>query len=55
MQSAGSSNGDVRRLHGSGELWRLRVGDWRVRFHRDDSDRVISVLAVRPRGSAYQP
>jgi mRNA interferase RelE/StbE len=48
-------DGDVLKLHGTGELWRLRVGEWRVRFHRDDSSRSISVLAVRPRGSAYQP
>ena len=34
--------------------WRLRVGDWRVRFSIDDERRVIVVLLVRPRGRAYR-
>lgn len=29
--------GDVRPLKGLPGEWRLRVGDWRVRFRRDDS------------------
>jgi mRNA-degrading endonuclease RelE of RelBE toxin-antitoxin system len=33
--------------------WRLRVGDWRVRFAFDDQQRVIVVLRVLPRGRAY--
>jgi mRNA interferase RelE/StbE len=33
---------------------RLRVGDWRVIFDRQDAERLIDVLAVRPRGHAYQ-
>jgi mRNA interferase RelE/StbE len=36
------------------EEWRLRVGDWRVRFDRDDEARVIVVLRVLPRGRAYR-
>ncbi|HEX6513045.1 MAG TPA: type II toxin-antitoxin system RelE/ParE family toxin [Chloroflexota bacterium] len=47
--------GDVLKLRGAEKLWRLRVGDWRVRFHRDDAAMLVVVLAVRPRGSAYQP
>lgn len=43
---------DVRRLSGSGE-YRLRVGDWRVRFERDDRQRMIIVVRVLPRGRAY--
>jgi mRNA interferase RelE/StbE len=42
--------GDVRKL-GPGE-WRLRVGDWRVRFDRDDEARVIVVLRILSRGRA---
>jgi len=45
--------GDVKLLRGPERLWRLRVGDWRVIFDRLDAERVIDVLAVRPRGSAY--
>jgi mRNA interferase RelE/StbE len=46
--------GDVKRLVG-GTLWRLRIGDWRVIFERDDERRLILVLEVHPRGSAYRP
>jgi mRNA interferase RelE/StbE len=46
--------GDVKRLRGKARLWRLRVGQWRVIFGRRDRDRVIDVIAVRPRGRAYR-
>lgn len=45
--------GDVVRLTGSDDEWRLRVGDWRVRFTRD-ADRLILVTRVLPRGRAYR-
>ena len=47
--------GDVRRLTGAlqGE-WRLRVGDWRVRFRPDRERQVYVVLRVLPRGPAYR-
>jgi mRNA interferase RelE/StbE len=45
--------GDVRRLRGRERLLRLRVGEWRVIFARNDRERIIDVLAVRPRGRAY--
>ena len=44
---------DVRRLSGPSGEWRLRVGDWRVRFLRDSAERVILVTRVLPRGRAY--
>ena len=44
--------GDIRRLSGSGE-YRLRVGDWRVRFERDDRQLTIIVVRVLARGRAY--
>jgi mRNA-degrading endonuclease RelE of RelBE toxin-antitoxin system len=44
--------GDVKRLSGSGE-YRLRVGDWRVRFERHDRQLTIVVVRVLPRGRAY--
>jgi mRNA interferase RelE/StbE len=47
--------GDVKRLVGSVGLWRLRVGDWRVIFRRDEENRVIIVVTVSARGSAYMP
>ncbi len=45
--------GDVVKLTGAAEEWRLRVGDWRVRFQRDSSG-VVEVLRVLPRGRAYR-
>jgi mRNA interferase RelE/StbE len=44
--------GDVATLAGADDEWRLRVGDWRVRFTRDDHG-TVQVLRVLPRGRAY--
>jgi mRNA interferase RelE/StbE len=44
--------GDIRKIAG-GEAWRLRVGDWRVRFDFDDDAQLIVVTRVLPRGRAY--
>jgi mRNA interferase RelE/StbE len=43
--------GDIRKL--SSSQWRLRVGEWRVRFSFDEERRVIVILRVLPRGRAY--
>jgi mRNA interferase RelE/StbE len=45
--------GDVVRVVGSENEWRLRVGDWRVRFTHDDAGHVF-VLHILPRGRAYR-
>ena len=45
-------SGDVRRLVGSTE-YRLRVGEWRVRFEVDGERLVVTVVRVLPRGRAY--
>ena len=47
------NQGDVRRLQGMDEVYRLRVGDWRVIFSYQD-DLTILVHRVRPRGDAYK-
>jgi len=46
--------GDIRKLQGAENEWRLRVGDWRVRYERDDESRTIWVLQVSSRASAYR-
>jgi mRNA interferase RelE/StbE len=52
---ASDQGGDVRKLEGlAEEIWRLRVGDWRILF-RHGQDQSLLVLRVRPRGSAYEP
>lgn len=45
--------GDVRKPQGTVGAWRLRVGDWRVRYERDTTTRTIRVPQVLPRGRAY--
>jgi mRNA interferase RelE/StbE len=45
--------GDVARLAASRDEWRLRVGDWRVRFTHDEAGHVY-VLRILPRGRAYR-
>jgi len=44
---------NVKKLTGR-DGYRLRVGDWRVLFEINDGKLVILVLAVRPRGGAYE-
>lgn len=46
--------GDVAKLHGSDYEWRLRVGNYRIRFQRDSRSLTIVVLRVLPRGRAYR-
>lgn len=47
------AEGDVRRLQAD-EGYRLCVGEWRVRLDMDANPRVITVVAVLPRGAAYK-
>jgi mRNA interferase RelE/StbE len=45
-------DGDVKRLKGYTDLYRLRIGDWRVLFTMIANN--ISVEDVLPRGDAYK-
>jgi mRNA interferase RelE/StbE len=52
---ATGEHGDVKRLAGiRPPQWRLRVGDWRVRFQYDHPGRTIQALRVLHRGEAYR-
>ena len=55
---ADTGQGDVRRLRGREQEWRLRVGDRRVLFTYDpDPDTnadIFLILRVLPRGQAYR-
>jgi mRNA interferase RelE/StbE len=44
--------GDVKRLKGYTDLYRLRIGDWRILFIMIAGN--ISVEDVLPRGDAYK-
>jgi len=47
--------GDVKRMSGiTPPQWRLRIGDWRVRFNREPETRTVLILRVLPRGRAYR-
>lgn len=43
-----------RKLVGSDNLWRIRVGDHRVIYSIDDANRAVDVNAVRHRREAYE-
>ena len=47
-----SGEGDVKKLVGGGERWRLRIGDWRIIFKRRADE--IEVLRVANRRDAYR-
>jgi mRNA interferase RelE/StbE len=42
-----------RKLVGQGNLWRIRVGDYRVIYEIDDTKRLVDVIGVRHRSKAY--
>jgi len=46
--------GDVRALTGHPGQYRLRVGDWRVRYKLKSDHQQLIVLRVLPRGRAYR-
>lgn len=44
----------VVKLEGATDLWRIRIGEWRVVYRISDRDRVVDVIAVRHRSDAYR-
>jgi len=44
----------VIRLQGHKNLWRIRIGDYRVVYSIDDTARNIDVSVVRHRSEAYR-
>jgi mRNA interferase RelE/StbE len=51
---ASTGSGDVLQLEDvHPPEWRLRVGDWRVRFQKDPTGPLLLVLRVLPRDKAY--
>lgn len=43
-----------RKLEGADDLWRIRIGDYRVIYAVDDSRHAVDVIAVRHRSDAYR-
>jgi mRNA interferase RelE/StbE len=44
----------ARKLRGGADLWRVRVGDYRVVYAINDADRIVDVRVVRHRKDAYR-
>jgi mRNA interferase RelE/StbE len=43
-----------RKLQGASDLWRIRVGDYRVLYAVDDAKQIVDVIAIRHRSDAYR-
>ena len=44
---------DIKALQGQ-PYYRLRIGQWRVIFDRDDEVKIIGIEKIKPRGDAYK-
>lgn len=42
------------KLRGADNLWRIRVGEYRVIYSIDDTDHMVDISAVRHRSDAYR-
>jgi mRNA interferase RelE/StbE len=51
---AADNLGDVRKLSGSTDEYRLCVGEWRVVFRLEDGGRVMAISRVLNRRDAYR-
>lgn len=43
-----------RKLVGSENRWRVRLGDYRIIYTIDDAGRLLEIVAVRHRSKAYE-
>lgn len=43
-----------RKIAGSENDWRIRVGDYRIIYEVDDAERVVRIMRVRLRDRAYR-
>ena len=43
-----------KKLTGYDNLYRIRVGDWRISYAVEDDRLIVLVLEVAPRGGAYR-
>ena len=44
---------DIKKLVGE-PYFRMRIGNWRVIFDRQDEVRIIAIEKIKPRGDAYK-
>jgi mRNA interferase RelE/StbE len=43
-----------RKLQGEANLWRIRIGDYRVVYTVDDRQRTVDIVRIRHRREAYR-
>ena len=43
-----------RKIQGPSQLWRIRVGEYRVIYQIDDKDRIVDIIVIRHRSEAYR-
>ena len=43
----------AKKLQGSTNAWRLRVGDWRIIYEIDDTRKEIKIYRIKHRSGAY--
>jgi mRNA interferase RelE/StbE len=43
-----------KKLAGASDLYRVRVGDWRITYRIEDDQLIVLVLEIAPRGGAYR-
>ena len=43
-----------KKLAGHDDLYRVRVGDWRITYTLQEAELIVLVLEVAPRGGAYR-
>lgn len=43
-----------RKLQGEQNLWRIRIGDYRVIYSVDDRQRIVDIVKIRHRREAYR-
>jgi mRNA interferase RelE/StbE len=43
-----------KKLKGYKDVWRIRIGDWRVLYLIDDAARVVTITRVAHRREAYE-
>lgn len=44
---------DVKPLQGQ-HYYRLRIGDWRIIYDKDDEVKIIAIEKIKPRGDSYK-
>lgn len=44
----------VKKLHGEDNLWRIRVGDYRIIYEINDASRVVDIAVIRHRSEVYR-